>query len=59
MKYHPGQKVRVAKQGIRYKGHNYVGMLGRVVQASEYGYHVVLDSSNEELTFFEDELELA
>lgn len=58
MKFHLGQRVRVVKQGIRYKGHNHLGKTGEVREVSEYGYHVLLDgTSGKEATFFEDELE--
>ena len=57
MKFHPGQKVRIIKQGVRYKGHNYVGQHGTVIHVSKYGYHVALDDTGNEATFFEDELE--
>lgn len=59
MKFIPGQKVKIVKQGIRYRGHNYAGMVGTIIQASQHGYHVVLAYTGKEATFFEDELEAA
>ena len=57
MKFSPGQKVRIIKQGVRYKGHSHIGKCGTVIHASEFGYHVIMDDTGVEATFFEDELE--
>lgn len=57
MKFRPGQKVRVIKQGLRYKGHKYIGKCGTIIHASKHGFHVVMDDTGNEATFFEDELE--
>lgn len=57
MKFVPGQKVRVVKQGLRYKGHKYIGKCGVIRHASGFGYHVIMDDTGSEATFFEEELE--
>lgn len=56
MKYHLGQRVKVVKLRGSYSK-NYLGKVGEVREISEYGYHIILDETGQEATFFEDELE--
>lgn len=55
MKFHLGQKVRVVK--LRGQTKDYLGKTGEVREVSEHGYHVLLDDTGQEATFFENELE--
>ena len=55
MNFHIGQKVRVVKLREQYK--NYLGKTGVVREGSKYRYHIVMDETGQEATFFEDELE--
>lgn len=57
MKFRVGTKVRVVRLLDKFTNPKYLGKVGRVVNVSEVGYHVLLNDWSDEATFMEGELE--
>jgi len=56
MTLEPGQKVRVVRLLVGHTDVRHIGEVGRILKISAKGYHVLLDSFDEEAIFQEGEL---
>lgn len=57
MKFRVGTKVRVVRLLDKFTNPKYLGKVGTVQNADDYGYHVVMDNTGSDATFMESELE--